>query len=178
MAGAAGSGKTTLAALVARVLRVPHIEIDGLFHGPGWTVRESFESDVAEFVARPAWVTEYQYAIVRDRLTDRIDLLIWLDLPRPVVMRQVTLRTLRRRLLRERLWPASNVEPPLHTFFADPEHIVRWAWNTHDRTTPRVAAARARRPDLPVVRLRSHREVRTWLARPLMAAAYPGVDDV
>ena len=42
VAGASGSGKTTLAARTARVLGVPHTEIDGLYHGPDWTPCESF----------------------------------------------------------------------------------------------------------------------------------------
>ncbi len=36
VAGTSGSGKTTLARRVGPVLDVPHVEIDALFHGPGW----------------------------------------------------------------------------------------------------------------------------------------------
>src|SRR5512138_2189086 len=49
VAGTSGSGKTTLAARVAAVLGAPHIEIDSLFHGPGWTKRPSFDDDVVRF---------------------------------------------------------------------------------------------------------------------------------
>jgi len=65
VAGTSGSGKTTLARHIAAVLNVPYFEIDACYHGPGWTVRPGFASDVADFVAQPAWVTEWQYGQVR-----------------------------------------------------------------------------------------------------------------
>jgi len=36
VAGASGSGKTTVAARVSAALGLLHTEIDGLYHGPGW----------------------------------------------------------------------------------------------------------------------------------------------
>jgi len=81
-------------------------------------------------------------------------------------MRQVAARTVRRRLRRQRLWNG-NVEPPLWTIFTDPEHIVRWAWNTHAKSAQRVAALRQERPELAIVRLRSWREVQEWMGGPL-----------
>jgi adenylate kinase family enzyme len=164
--GTSGSGKTTLAARIAAVLCVPHVEIDSLFHGPAWTPRPSFEADVHLFSAGPQWVTEWQYSSVRAHLADRADLLVWLDLPRVRVMRQVLLRTVNRRLRRRRLWNG-NVEPPLWTLITDHEHIVRWAWTTHHKTEARVRDLLAQRPDLPVVRLHSHTDATRWLRGPL-----------
>lgn len=170
VAGTSGSGKTTLAVRIAAALGVPHVEIDSLYHGPGWTPRSSFEADVHRFGAGPAWVTEWQYRQVRAFLADRADLLVWLDLPRAVVMRQVVRRTLVRRLRRVPLWNG-NVEGPLRTVLTDRDHIVRWAWRTHGATAERVAALRLRRPDLVVVRLRSRDEVARWTAGPLAGPA-------
>jgi len=62
VAGTSGSGKTTLAAGVGELLRVPHVEIDALFHGPGWLPRSTFEDGVRRFVAEPAWVTGFSTA--------------------------------------------------------------------------------------------------------------------
>ncbi|MFE0510105.1 adenylate kinase [Streptomyces sp. NPDC058964] len=166
VAGTSGSGKTTLATRVGDELHVPHVEIDALFHGSGWTRRPSFEADVHRFSAEPAWVTEWQYGLVRAHLAERADLLVWLDLPRARVMRQVVRRTLVRRLRRERLWNG-NVEPPLRTFLIDPEHIVRWAWNTHAKTAARVTELLHQRPELTVVRIRSRAQATRWLNGPL-----------
>ncbi|MGB2721588.1 MAG: AAA family ATPase [Rhodococcus sp. (in: high G+C Gram-positive bacteria)] len=167
VAGTSGSGKTTLAARIGSLLDIEHVEIDSLFHGPNWTPRPTFESDVDEFLARPSWVTEWQYGVVRDRLADRADLLLWLDLPRRTVMRQVITRTLRRRLGRHELWNG-NIEPPLHRIFFDREYIVRWAWSTYRLTTARVQRLSVRRPELPIVRFRSHRDVDAWIAHQLI----------
>jgi len=170
VAGTSGSGKTSLALRVAAVLGVPHVEIDALYHGPGWTRRPSFVEDVEALIARPGWVTEWQYDEVRARLVAAADLLVWLDLGRPRVIWQVARRTLRRRLRRERLWNG-NVEPPLRSVFSDGEHVVRWAWSSHGTTAVRVAGVLDERPELPVVRLASHAAARRWLGGPLTDAA-------
>jgi adenylate kinase family enzyme len=166
VAGTSGAGKTTLASRVAKLLDVPHIEIDALFHGPGWTPRDSFESDVRRFSAGPCWVTEWQYSQVRAVLAQRADLVVWLDLPRALVMRQVVRRTVHRRLARQVLWNG-NREPALWTILTDREHIVRWAWSTHNKTATRVATLLRDHPDLVVVRLTSRSDVERWLAGPL-----------
>lgn len=161
MAGTSGAGKSTLAGRIGRALAVPYTELDSLFHGPNWAPRETFESDVDRFITQPDWVCEWQYSVVRARLAERADLLVWIDLPRRTVMRRVIVRTLRRRLRGEKLWNG-NVEGPLRTIFTDPEHIIRWAWTQHARTTEKVLSVHERRPELPIVRLRSRAEVERW----------------
>jgi adenylate kinase family enzyme len=173
VAGTSGAGKTTLAARIAVLLDAPHIEIDGLFHGPGWVKRPSFEEDVHRFTAEPAWVTEWQYGSVRDHLAERADLMLWIDPPTTTVMRQVVHRTVVRRLHRRHLWNG-NTEPPLWTILTDREHIVRWAWQTRNKTAVRLAEVRERRPELPIVRLRSHAAAAAWLRGPLRQALDAG----
>jgi len=161
VAGTSGAGKSTLAGRIGRALRIPYTELDSLFHGPGWVPRESFEADVDRVIAAPGWVCEWQYSVVRTRLAERADLLVWIDLPRRTVIRQVVVRTVRRRLRGEVLWNG-NLEGPLHTIFTDREHIIRWAWREHHRTTAKVLSLHERRPTLPIVRLRSRAEVDRW----------------
>ena len=168
--GCTGSGKSTLAVAVARRLGVPYVELDALFHGPGWVPRAEFVDDVTAFAATDAWVSEWQYSAVRELLLARADLLIWLDLSRWQVARQLVPRTVRRRLRRVELWNG-NVEPPLWTVLTDRDHLWRWGWRTFPRTGERVDRVLSA-PDPPVVvRLRSRREVRAWLDGPLAAVA-------
>lgn len=162
VAGTSGTGKTTLATHLAALLHFPRVEIDALFHGPRWTPRESFVDDVERFTAGTQWITELQYRAVRPLLLERADTLIWLDYPRRIQMSRLTLRTLRRRLLRQELWNG-NIEPPLHTIFTDPDHIIRWGWRTRHRLSEEVPTAEANHPHLTVVRLSHPRDTRRWL---------------
>lgn len=173
VAGASGSGKTTVARHVHQVLELPYVEIDALFHGPNWTPSDTFFDDVTRFSAEPQWVTEWQYEAARPVLASRADLLVWLDLPRAVVMRQVVWRTLRRRVRREVLWNG-NREPALRTAFTDREHIVRWAWSTHHQVEGRITALQRQRPELLIVRLRTRADVQHWLSTTVMGASEPG----
>ncbi|MBF6357462.1 AAA family ATPase [Nocardia higoensis] len=178
VAGVSGVGKTTLAARIAEITGGAHTEIDGLFHGPGWTPRGAFLDDVRALVAAPAWTTEWQYGIARPILAGRADLLVWLDLPfYRVTLPGVVRRTLRRRLRREELWNG-NVEGPLRHFFTDPEHIVRWAYRTRNKYAELVPSLARTHPRLAVVRLRSRGEVDTWVTGPLSRACCrtPGPD--
>jgi adenylate kinase family enzyme len=170
VAGASASGKTTLASRIGEQLGVRHVELDALLHGPGWTPRATFEAEVDAFSTGPSWVTEWQSSAVRARLAERADLLVWLDLGRPTVMRRVVHRTVRRRLRRQLLWNG-NVEPPLRTVFTDPEHIVRWTWATHHKSAERIAAVQDQRPDLVIVRLHDQHAVERWINGPLRRAA-------
>lgn len=163
VAGTSGAGKTHLAARIGVALQIPHIEIDALYHGPGWTTRPTFEADVQTFAATSQWVTEWQYTSVRPLLAKRADLLVWLDFSRPRVMWQVTRRTLGRSLGQTVLWNG-NVEPPLRTILRDRDHIIRWAWRMHGPTRERVAALLTERPALPFVRLTTRVEVERWVA--------------
>jgi hypothetical protein len=114
--------------------------------------------------------TEWQYSQVRAILGQRADLLVWLDLPRALVMRQVIRRTVRRRLSRQVLWNG-NREPPLWTILTDREHIIPWTWATHHKTATKVAALLEEHPDLVVVRLASRSDGERWLAGPLQTTS-------
>ena len=156
LAGVSGSGKSTLARRIA-ARGYPYTEIDGLYHGEGWTRRESFADDVRSLAAEPRWVAEWQYSEVRQLLAERADLIVWLDLPTPVVMARVIRRTMRRARTREELWNG-NVEPGLVHAVTNDEGIIRWAWKT--RAKYRALVPRA---GVPTVRLRTQREIEAWL---------------
>lgn len=163
VAGTSGTGKTTLSRSIGARLGLPMTEIDALFHGPGWQPRPSFVADVEAVVSGPEWAIEWQYRVVRERIADRADTLVWLDLPVRVTMWRVVRRTVVRRLRRTELWNG-NTEPPLWTFLTDRDHIVRWAWAHRHILRGRIPEVATVRPDLHVIRLRSQREVDRWMA--------------
>lgn len=164
VAGVSGAGKTTLARRLAALLGIGYTELDSLFHGPNWEPRAEFADDVDRLTRPPAWVTEWQYAAVRRMLAGRADTLIWLDYPMPLSMARLIRRTVRRRRQREELWNG-NYEGPLFGFFTDPEHIIRWGWQSRNKLKSLVPTLEQKFPGLRVVRLRSPREAEMWLGR-------------
>ena len=143
------------------------MEIDALFHGPGWTARPTFVDDVAAVVAQDAWVLDsIGYESVRDLVWDRADTLVWLDLPRWQVMPRVVRRTARRALLRTELW---NGNRERLGGWRDREHPIRLAWSEHKARRALVAERLAdpRWAHLTVHHLRSARQARAWRAEQL-----------
>lgn len=141
--GNSGSGKTTLAAAIAGVLQVPHLELDAVFHQPGWQPLETelFHARVAEFVAGDAWVVDGNYSAVRDLVWARADTVVWIDVSRFTVMRQLIPRSLRRLITREQLWNG-NSESWRDVFCLDPERSpLIWAWRSHEEYVQRYAQA-------------------------------------
>jgi adenylate kinase family enzyme len=167
--GNSGSGKTTLGAALGRAMGVPHLELDSVFHQPNWEPldRDEFRRLVSEFVAADRWVIDGNYSSVRDLIWARADTVVWLDLPRRRVMRQLLWRTIRRGALRRELWNG-NREQLASLFKADPqESIVRWAWTRHHAYRERYLAA-SRDPanaHLTFVRVRSSRDTAALLRR-------------
>jgi adenylate kinase family enzyme len=151
-----------------------HVEIDGLFHGPNWTPRPEFLDDVRAFAAEDRWITEWQYTSkgTDEILAPRAQLVIWLDYPYPLVRRRLLLRTLKRRLLRVRLWN-SNVEPPLwrRDAWTGENDILRWQKNTRHKWEERMPRIEATSPHLQVVRVADPRELESWLALSLPESA-------
>ncbi|WP_394361745.1 (d)CMP kinase [Amycolatopsis sp. SB7-3] len=168
VAGPAGSGKSTLARTLCERMGVPYVEFESFYHGPGWTVRETWQADVLRFLDKDVWAIEWQGEQVREYMTARLDVLVWLDHPRALATTRVVVRTLQRRVGRGSKIAGGNVEGPLHTFFTDPQHIVKIAWRHHPimRARVRKVIDENRHPDLVVVRLRGQRQVDQWLRGP------------
>lgn len=170
--GVTGVGKSTLAARLGRLWRLPYTELDALHHGPNWSVRPSFESDVAALAAQERWITEWQYHSKGQGpvLGQRADTVVWLDFPRWRARLRLVRRTVRRRLGKVELWHG-NIEPPLHVFFTDPqESILRFEMQTHGKWRERMPQLMRDYPHLQVIRLGSPRQVRRWLAGPAARA--------
>lgn len=166
--GNSGSGKSTTARRLAERIGVPWTELDAIYHLPGWTEldTEQFRRTVAQVVAGDTWVVDGNYSAVADEVRARADTVVWLDLPRSEVMRQIVRRTLTRLARRETLWNG-NRESWRNLLRRDPEaSIIRWAWTQHGKYTERYAALSADLKGTPttVVRLRSRDEVDRFVA--------------
>lgn len=133
--GTSGSGKSTFAQRLAQARGVPFHELDLINWRPGWVSRsevepEAFIDDVDAATALPAWTIAGGYSKVRPLIWSRATHLVWLDLPRWLVMRQVLGRSLRRAASGEDVFPGCK-EDWGRLFSA--EHPIRWAWDTYHR---------------------------------------------
>jgi len=169
--GLSGSGKTHLAARLADRLGLPHVELDGLYHGPNWTApdsaefRQRVETTLASYdVSHGGWVVDGNYrSHVEDALA-AAELTVWLDYPRWLVMRRLVPRSLARRLTGRELWNG-NRESWRALLSRDPHlNIVVWSWTRHGPTRERLAPVAAANPT-SWVRLTTPRETERWLAR-------------
>ena len=159
--GVSGAGKTTMARRLSEKWHLPRHELDALHHGPGWTPRPDFASDVRRFAARDRWVTEDQYhRVLGDLLWEHADTVIWLDLPRRTVMARVLRRSLSRAVTRRELW---NGNRERWRDWLRPDHPIRWAWSQSAYRRRTTAYRVTRFPAVTVIHLRTAREARHWL---------------
>jgi adenylate kinase family enzyme len=162
--GASGAGKSTLALALARHLDVPHVELDALHHGPGWTAASPAELQArvqATLDDQRGWVADGNYDSKLGTLVlDRAELVVWLDLPLTTKLARLARRTARRWLRKEALWNGNR--ETLKGAFWGKEALFAWAVRTHFRHRRRWPRALAGRP---LVRLRTAGEVDAWLSR-------------
>ena len=183
--GTSGSGKSTLTRALARALDADFLELDSVFHQPGWVPlsREEFRRRVSDAVAGERWVIDGNYTSnVRDLVWARADTVVWLDLPRRTVMRRIIWRSFLRAAGRQELWNG-NRERWRNLFSLDKEQsIIAWAWQTHAANRVKYAAAMTDRAnaELRFVRLKNPAEVRRFLrsvpAAPKSGASASGGD--
>lgn len=169
--GPAGSGKTSLAAELERVAGLRHVEIDALHHGPNWEScgAEVLRERVLAATAGDGWVADSTYHQMLGRLLpERADVLVWLDLPVPLVVWRLVRRTYARRRGRVELWNG-NVEPDWHQtlrFLLWP--ALRAGFQNRSEYPSRYAHLRDLR------RLRSDREVQEFVQSIQAAASTSG----
>jgi hypothetical protein len=167
--GCSGSGKTVLARRLARAIGAPHIELDAIYHQPGWTALEDqeYRRQVEAAVDAPRWVVDGNYSVVQDIVWSRADTVVWFDLSLARVMCRVVRRTVRRSVMRTELWNG-NREPLSNLVSFNPEKsIIAWAARRHGLYHRRYLAAEEdpRWDGLTFVRLRSPAAARQLLGR-------------
>lgn len=146
--GMSCSGKSTLGAELAQRLGLPLVELDALNWLPNWvglnaTDPEKLESLIAEATAGHQWVIAGSYeGFCKKVCWDRLETVLWLDLPRSLLIRRVLRRSWKRSRTKELLW-GTNYErflPHLKVWNRD-ESLLWWIWTQHKSKKEKLVAS-------------------------------------
>lgn len=158
------AGKSTLAAQLATSLSVPCIELDALNWLPDWvglnaTDPARLDARILEATKGEGWVLAGSYESFTERLCwSRLESLVFLDLPRWLLLLRVLRRSWRRWRMNELLW-GTNYEKfwPQLAVWNREQSLVWWIWTQHARKRARFAAMQAdpRYAHIRLVHLRS-----------------------
>ena len=182
--GNAASGKSTLAAHLARVLDAACVELDALNWEPGWVSVADVNPQELDRRIRAAtrdgrWVVAGSYmSHARRTFWPRLDTVVWLDLPMWLLLRRTLRRTWQRWRSRELLW-GTNYErfwPQLMIWRKD--SLLTWIVTQHARKRRATLAGLSdpRWSHIRFVRLTSWREVQVFCGA--VAAAVEGAVNI
>jgi adenylate kinase family enzyme len=134
------SGKSTVGRQLADSLGVPLVELDALNWLPNWvalydTEPQEFERRIREATAGDAWVVAGSYMSFSQRcFWDRVQTVIWLDLPMPVLLYRLLRRSWRRWRSNELLWGTNYDDFWKHLkLWRKQESLIWWIVTQHRR---------------------------------------------
>jgi len=142
------SGKTTLAARLADLLGADFVDLDAINWLPNWVGLN--DTDQAELERRfraatrgERWVTAGSYTATAQRaFWPRLDTIVWLDLPAPLLVWRCLRRSWQRWRSGELLW-GTNVERfwPQLAVWRQQDSLVWWIATQHRRKRRNMLAA-------------------------------------
>ena len=179
--GNSSSGKSTLAARLAGALDAPLVELDAINWRPGWvglnaTDPRELKRRIREATRGERWVVAGSYTrISQEIFWPRLDTVVWLDLPLPLVVWRFLRRTWKRWRSGELIW-GTNQERfwPHFMIWRGHDSLLVWIITQHGRKRRDMVAYQSdpRWAHIRFVRLRSAREVEEF-ARLFTTAAGP-----
>jgi adenylate kinase family enzyme len=165
--GTSGAGKTIFADKLARILHIPHVELDELHWEADWVPahREVFRSRVRESIRAERWVVDGNYSkSARDLVWERADTIVWLDFSFTVTISRVLRRTIYRLVTGEKCCNGNRERVGMAL---SRDSIILWAlqsYKRHRMAYPLLLATQEQR-GARTVRLHSPKEADRWLMR-------------
>ncbi|PKA39680.1 AAA family ATPase [Rhizobium sullae] len=158
--GCSGGGKTTLARTIAKRFDLPFVSMDREFFWlPGWVERARPEQRalIAKWVRQDRWIMDGTNTSSFDLRLPRTDIVLWVRMPRLICVWGAVSRWLK--------W-IGRTRPEMTP--GCPEKVdlefLSYIWNFEKKHSPIVLAAMAAHgPDVPVLQLKSRRQMRELL---------------
>ncbi|MCY3860197.1 MAG: adenylate kinase [Gammaproteobacteria bacterium] len=148
--GNSASGKTSLAKRLALVLDVDFVELDALNWLPNWVGLNATNPDELRRRFETAtngdgWIAAGSYTqFAKQTFWSRLDTVIWLDLPIPVLLWRVVRRSWRRWRSKQLLW-GTNFERfwPQLAFWRGDDSLIYWIISAQRRKRESMLASMA-----------------------------------
>ena len=165
--GTSASGKSTFSRKLAKVIDVPHIEMDEIFWGPDWywPSDDEFFKKLKLSLAVESWILDGNYLRTTDIKWRNVDIVIWIDYSFARIVFQSISRAISRALSKQELWPnTGNIETFRKLFSKD--SIILWAIKCYypNRRKYKKMMLSQQYSHIEFVRLRSPVESKEYLA--------------
>lgn len=166
------SGKSTLGAALAAHLAMPFVELDAINWQPNWVGLN--EADPEEFIRRiqeatagDGWVVAGSYTkFSQQAFWPRLETIVWLDLPRHLLVWRLLKRSWQRWRSKELLW-GTNYERfwPQLMFWRKQDSLLWWILSQHASKKQKMLRyqASSRWQHIRFVRLCSRNEVEAFV---------------
>jgi adenylate kinase family enzyme len=153
--GCAGSGKTTLAKKLSRILNLPLIHLDNYYWAPGWqsVPQQLWQSRLDDLIEKPKWIMDGNYTQSLAKRLVEATAVIYLDMPRYKCLWRAFRRRLKLGVKRDDI-PKDCIDRLSFSFYL-------WIWNYPKR-------ARQRTLDLisgfngAVYILKNNKQIKDW----------------
>ena len=157
--GTSGSGKTTVAQIIASRLNLNRHASDDFYWEPGWQPVASDRVDhlLDQVLAEPSWVLDGNFEDRWEDVWNRADLIIWLDYTFFRTMWQVTSRNASWFISQRLVWSGNRMT--LFRAVSGVRHSMR-SFRRKRKVYPRYIA---QLQHTEVVHLRSRRQTKAWL---------------
>ncbi len=168
--GTSGSGKSTFARRLSRLLDAPCIEMDQLYHGPSWTKSEPgvFRERLEHALSGEHWVLDGNYhSKTYDVKWPKTQTIIWLDPSFALNLWQAVKRAIHRAWTKKELWPGTGNRESFGRSFLSRESVVLWTITSYHRLQHRYEAVQQNPPyeHLKFVRLKGRKAAEQFLNR-------------
>lgn len=164
--GTSAAGKTTFSRTLAERVNASFVELDELHWMPEWRERpdDDFAVLVDKAIAGESWVVDGNYAVVRDLVWPRANVVIWLNYSFPLVFWRGLRRSLDRGLRGQVLWHGNRESLP--RAFLSKDSILLWIATTFSRRRAEFAGLKSsgRYPNLRWIEFRKPADADRWLS--------------